>query len=92
MMSDFDYHSICNIRSPVEYRREKNIGDVYENKARCDICGDTIRSVNRHDFRNCRCGNLSVDGGSWYLKRCAKDFTKVTELSTRFEELPENEQ
>ena len=30
------------------------------------MCGDTIFSRTRHDFRSCYCGNLSVDGGPFY--------------------------
>jgi hypothetical protein len=29
----------------------------------------------------CSCGNVSVDGGTDYLKRCFKDISKVEELS-----------
>ena len=30
------------------------------------MCGDTIFSRTRHDFKSCYCGNLSVDGGPFY--------------------------
>ena len=42
------------------------------NKAKCLKCGDVIESTYRHDFVTCSCGNLSVDGGHDYLKRCFK--------------------
>lgn len=34
----------------------------------CAKCGDHIRSMNRHDFRSCKCGETFVDGGSDYLR------------------------
>lgn len=40
------------------------------NRAKCLKCGDIIESKTRHDFQTCSCGNLSVDGGHFYLKRC----------------------
>lgn len=63
------YQDICNIDADVVMRRKYSIGDIFENKARCLLCGDVIMSVNRHDYVTCKCGNLSVDGGSWYIKR-----------------------
>lgn len=42
------------------------------NRARCLICGDIITSKHTHDFQTCSCGNLSVDGGPDYRRRCFK--------------------
>lgn len=50
-------------------RRKFNTGDILENAAECYLCKEYIRSNNRHDFKECRCGNIAVDGGSWYAKR-----------------------
>ena len=63
------YQTLCPIDSSVASRRHYNIGDVFENKAKCKLCGDIIISQNRHHNCTCSCGNLSVDGGSWYCKR-----------------------
>lgn len=79
-----DYHDFTTIDMPAEERGKLMVGDIWENKAQCLECGDTIRSVNLHDFVRCSCGNLSVDGGSWYTKRMAKDFNKVKDLSVSF--------
>lgn len=43
------------------------------NRARCNRCGDVIRSSYRWDFVSCGCGYLSVDGGRAYLKRSIRD-------------------
>lgn len=40
------------------------------NRAKCLKCGDIIESKSVHDFQTCSCGNLSVDGGHFYLRRC----------------------
>ena len=42
---------------------------IIHNRARCHLCGQTIESTHRHDRRTCSCGNLSVDGGTEYLRR-----------------------
>lgn len=61
-----DYHAFTNIDTPEAERRTKNVGDVWINAAVCHNCADFIRSRNRHDYVSCKCGNISVDGGSWY--------------------------
>ena len=42
---------------------------IIKNQAQCLICGDVIESKNIHNYVTCSCGNLSVDGGTYYLKR-----------------------
>ena len=64
-----DYHDFTDIDTPKEKRQFLNVGDIWINSATCELCGDTIRSENRHHFVTCKCGNLSVDGGSWYARR-----------------------
>jgi len=45
---------------------------ILRNRAKCLICGEMLESKYRHDFKTCRYGNLSIDGGKDYLKRCVK--------------------
>jgi hypothetical protein len=54
---------------------------IIRNVAKCRLCGDTIESESVHDFVTCGCGAISVDGGKCYLKRSAKSFDDVIELS-----------
>ena len=68
-----DYQDFTTKATPKEERRKIHTGDIWANRAKCLNCGDIIRSKNRHDFRTCSCGNLSVDGGSWYIKRNYKE-------------------
>jgi hypothetical protein len=70
-------------------REALGIGDIKLNRAKCLLCQDIIVSRNRHDFTTCKCGNLSVDGGSWYLKRCFKEIGQYEELSENYKELSE---
>jgi hypothetical protein len=42
------------------------------NAVRCLKCKDVIVSEYRHDFKWCSCGNVAVDGGHSYTKRCFK--------------------
>lgn len=46
---------------------------ITANKAQCLLCGEIIESKHGHDFRTCTCGNLSVDGGRGYAKRCLRE-------------------
>ena len=64
-----DYQKFTVRSTPKESRDRLGIGNIYSNTATCLICNETIRSINRHDYRTCKCGNLSVDGGSWHLGR-----------------------
>lgn len=89
-MSDtFDYHTIVDIDTPKEERYKLRVGDIYSNEAECKLCGDRIRSKNRHDFRRCTCGALAVDGGSHYLKRSG-NINDCIELSKCFNDMEED--
>jgi len=37
-------------------------------KVKCLKCGDEIQSQHRHDFVECSCGNIFVDGGTDYFR------------------------
>jgi hypothetical protein len=51
------------------------------NKAQCKLCEDVIESKYRHDFVQCKCGEISVDGGLSYAKRSASNLDNIIELS-----------
>lgn len=53
------------------------------NQVRCLQCGDLPVSLSDHDFRSCKCGNVSVDGGRSYLRRVFK--TKEWEEISQYE-------
>ena len=63
---------------------------IIRNSAKCLDCGDEVESTHRHDFRSCKCGNLSVDGGKAYLRRVFRSGARYVETS--IEERNEDEQ
>lgn len=55
---------------------------IIKNSAQCLLCGEILVSESKHDFKTCKCGNLSVDGGNDYIRRCwGSDINTVLELS-----------
>ncbi len=54
---------------------------IIHNCARCLKCGDVLESRSTHDKRTCNCGNLTVDGGTEYIRRCFKEEDSYEELS-----------
>jgi hypothetical protein len=67
-------------------REKLCIGAYRFNQAKCLKCDQIVRSKNRHDYKMCKCKNLSVDGGTWYLKRALKDATAFEDLSIRYKD------
>jgi hypothetical protein len=53
---------------------------ILKNKAQCKKCQDIIESVHVHDFRQCKCGAIFVDGGKDYLRR-GGELDDIIELS-----------
>jgi hypothetical protein len=54
---------------------------VIRNSAICLVCEEEVESQHVHDFRTCRCGNLSVDGGHEYCRRVFKTHGSWKETS-----------
>ncbi len=67
-------------------RRILNTGTIRLNRIKCNHCEDVITSEDRHDFKRCSCGQVAVDGGSWYLKRNFTAITDFTDLSELYKE------
>lgn len=76
----------------VAERKLLQAGEWRINRVRCNKCEDIITSNNRHDFNYCKCNNIAVDGGSWYLKRVGdiRD-DSYEELSEKYEDLDEED-
>ena len=72
-----DYLDFTYWEQPVKERRKIDVGDIFDNKIQCRLCGYIVRSKNRHDFVRCKCGECFVDGGSWYQRYGAKDLKNV---------------
>ncbi len=54
---------------------------IIVNAARCLECGDVIESKHRHDFKQCSCAALFVDGGTDYIRRGWKSPARFTNLN-----------
>ncbi len=72
-----DYLWFVTKSSTREQRLKFDIGDIFINGAVCLICHKFIRSMDRHDYRICRCGAVAVDGGSWYARRVGNQKNRV---------------
>lgn len=53
---------------------------VSRNIIKCNLCGDEIESIHRHDFKWCKCKSVANDGGTCYLKRLG-DLNNWTDIS-----------
>jgi len=53
---------------------------------KCKLCGDIIESKSRHDWVECNCGEIFVDGGLDYFRAGAKNFENFISLSEMREE------
>jgi hypothetical protein len=53
---------------------------IKSNKIQCTLCQEIIESKRPHDFKSCKCGSCSVDGGLEYLRRLGTD-NYIIELS-----------
>lgn len=85
-----DYHAFTDIDMSIEARRKFDVGDVWMNQAKCKKCNDVIVSANRHDYATCKCGAISVDGGSWYCKRVAADLNDIEDMIVPFTHTEKN--
>ncbi len=53
---------------------------IIRNRAKCVLCRDVIESHHRHDFVECSCRSIFVDGGKDYLRRGGR-FEDIIDLS-----------
>lgn len=60
-----------------KYYHEK----IIRNIAQCALCGDVIESLSGHHYVSCKCGEISVDGGTNYLRRTANHLNNIINLS-----------
>ncbi|CAB4178128.1 MORN variant [uncultured Caudovirales phage] len=81
----FDYQAIAPIDMPLYDRRRISVGDIFCNQAKCNLCGDIIRSKGMNHEQYCLCGKSCVDGGSFYkIRLCAP----MTDMSIHYNDLP----
>lgn len=51
---------------------------ILKNSAICNNCNQEIVSRHKHDYITCSCGQLSIDGGSSYLKRNSNHYVDTS--------------
>lgn len=54
---------------------------IVSNEVECLECHDRPFSAYKHDYKSCKCGAVSVDGGQSYLRRSLKKGKAMKELS-----------
>lgn len=54
---------------------------IIRNAAHCLLCGDIIESRHRHDWVQCKCGNVFVDGGHDYCRAGYSDGSNIRWLN-----------
>lgn len=57
---------------------------MIRNIAKCKKCGDIIESKHRHDFVQCSCGAIFVDGGHDYIRRGGDQFDEEFDRQNGF--------
>lgn len=58
------------------------------NRAKCKLCGEIIESFLRHDYVTCKCGEISIDGGSYYWHCGARDPNNFVRIDDADQEVP----
>ncbi len=59
-----------------EEQGEETTYYIVSNEIQCNTCGESIFSMHRHHFVECKCGGCAVDGGQAYLRRVGSDYTE----------------
>lgn len=73
------------VPDPDDYTLNQENGNfIYRNSIRCNLCGDDIVSTFRHDFVECSCKAVFVDGGSYY-RRIGGDREDYTDTAVLLE-------
>lgn len=57
------------VPDPDDYFYNQGKSVIVENSAKCYKCDTIVKSLSRHDFQECSCGNIFVDGGYDYIRQ-----------------------
>lgn len=61
---------------------------MIRNIAKCKKCGDIIESKHRHDFVQCSCKSIFVDGGHDYIRRGGDQFDEEFDRQNGYQTEP----
>jgi hypothetical protein len=67
-MTTTDYLDFTYWEMKPKDRLKFDVGNIYDNKIQCKLCGWIIRSKNRHNMVTCKCGEVAIDGGQLVSK------------------------
>lgn len=56
-------------------------GPILVNKVKCLICKDIVISTDENPQATCMCGNITLEGGSYYKEIKAKEKNSYEDLS-----------
>ena len=58
-----------------------------KNKAKCKICNSILESFHEFDYVTCKCGEISISGGSIRLECSAKDWKNFARVDDQNNEI-----
>jgi hypothetical protein len=58
-----------------------------KNRAKCKLCFDILESFHLHDYVSCKCGEISISGGSDKLECSAKDWNNFLRIDDQGNEV-----
>ena len=58
------------------------------NRAKCKLCEEIIESKHQHDYAECSCKQIAVDGGDSYFKAHAVDWHNFIRIDDEGKEVP----
>lgn len=60
---------------------------IISNSLKCLECNEAIWSAHRHDFVECSCGKIAVDGGMDYMRRVGNGSYEDTSMTMNEDDL-----
>lgn len=57
------------------------------NRAKCKLCKDVIESFHVYDFVSCKCGEISIEGGTEKYKVFANDLSNILRVDDHDNEI-----
>jgi len=58
------------------------------NRAKCRLCNDVLESFHTHDYVQCTCGEIAIDGGQQYMRVLTKHWDNFLRLDDNDIEIP----
>jgi len=59
-----------------------------KNKAKCKLCNEVLESFHEFDYVSCKCGEISISGGSIRMECSAKDWKNFVRVDEAGNEIP----